>query len=266
MPSKKLLPISLLVAISLLLLFPSSVKAWQYGSSMQPTTSQYDSIEMPTQGMYGSTNQVVVCFWESSTTTDGVFVQNGYVYNGLDTSYKLSYGTISIPPHSWGMFWTYYKSGVGYQGDFVLPPSGWQASHRIYYSIAVYPSSGYVSFMFTNSNTGTAVLVKAAPPVSGKLLGNVGSIAEPIAWTAGTDFDKIYVDRIALWAQVISTGIRNCGPAYVYDSSSPSSVLIYVYAPNIVKLGFSGGTHYPGGYQLWSSTYSSGNELVPPDP
>jgi len=40
MSSKKLFfPISLLVTISLLLLPQSSVKAWQYGYSMDPTTS-----------------------------------------------------------------------------------------------------------------------------------------------------------------------------------------------------------------------------------
>jgi hypothetical protein len=110
---------------------------------------------------------------------------------------------------------------------------------------------------------GDCYYCKNCPPVSGRLSGNVGGIAES-GETAG--FGNIYVDRIALWAQVISTGRRNCGPAYVLDSSSPSSVRIYVYAPNIVKLGFSGGTHHPGGYQLWSSTYSSGNEYVPPDP
>lgn len=162
MLSNKLLSILLLTTISLLLLSLSSVKAWQYGTSMQPTTSQYDSIEMPTQGMRWSTspNQAVFFFWMSSTTTDGVFVQNGYVYNGLDVYLSISGGKTLIPPHSWAMFWTYYKPGIGYQGNGVLPPAGWSASDPIYFSIAVYPSLGCITFMFTKSSTGVAIYVK----------------------------------------------------------------------------------------------------------
>lgn len=267
MPSRKLF-LLLLLAATYFLAFPSA-KAWQYGTSMQSTTSQYDSIEMPTRGMYWSTAPVnyVLCFWESSTTTDGVFVQNGYIYNGFDASFTLPCegAKAKIPAHSWGMFWCYIKSGVCY-GDCVLPPSGWQASHRIYYSIAVYPSSGCVSFKFTNVNKGQAICYKKYPPVSGKLSGNVGNIAELIGWTSGASYGNIYVDRIALWAQVISTGRRNSGPTYVYDYQSPSSVLIYIYADNVVQLGFNSGIHYPGNTLLWSTKFSANNEFVPPDP
>jgi len=173
-------------------------------------------------------------------------------------------GKIGLPPHSWGMFLTYYKSGT-YYGDIVLPPAGWNAYDAIYFSIAVYPSSGCVSLMFTKGSTGAHIHVKVYPPAYGRLSGNVGGLSESDNKYM-TGFGNIYVDQIALWAQVLSTGRRNSGPTYVYDSSSPSSVLIYVYRPNVVKLGFSGGTHYPGGTCLWSNTYSGNNEYFPPDP
>jgi len=72
--------------------------AWQYGVSMSPYYSAYDSVEMPTAGMHWSIPPINawVSFWVSSTTTDGFFVQNGYVYNGL------SYTSLSIEdgPHN----------------------------------------------------------------------------------------------------------------------------------------------------------------------
>ncbi len=243
---------------------PLLVYAWQYGLSMEPTTTEYDSVEMPTKGMYWTKtpNDVVVFFFVSSTTTDNVFVQNGYVYNGLNTYLSISGGTTAIPPHSWGMFWTYHNSN-GYVGDGVLPLPGWEASQDIYFSIAVYTSSGTLSFMFTNSNLGEYIGRKISGVAYGRFSGRVGGIAES-SETSG--FGNIYVDHVALWAQVLSTDKRNSGVTYVYDSHSPSSVLIHIYVANDVQLGFNTGTHYSDGTTLWSITFSAGNEYVPPDP
>lgn len=181
--------------------------------------------------MYWTTapSGVWVAFFVCSTTTDGVFAQNGYIYNGLDAYLSISGGSTTIPPHSWGMFWTYYKPNVGYVGDGVLPPSGWGAYHDIYFSIAVYPSSGTLSFMFTN--LGEYVGKKVSGVAYGRFSGRVGGIVESDR-TSG--FGNIYVDHIATWAQVISAGRRNSGSTYVYDVQSPSAVLIYIYADNDV--------------------------------
>jgi hypothetical protein len=61
--------------------------AWSYGVSMTPSYNEYDSVEMPTGGMYWTTplSNIMVFFWAGSFTTDGVFVQNGYVYNGYSS-------------------------------------------------------------------------------------------------------------------------------------------------------------------------------------
>lgn len=162
-----------------------------------------------------------------------------------------------------GDVWTYYDPDVGYVGDGVLPPSGWEASHDIYFSIAVYTSSGTLSFMFTNTNLGEYVGRKVSNVAYGRFSGRVGGIVES---GESSGFDNIYVDHIALWAQDISTGRRSSGPTYTYDSQSPSSVLIYIYVYNDVQLGFNTGTHYSGGTLLWDLTFSADNELVPPDP
>jgi len=115
--------------------------------------------------MYWSTppNQAWVAFFMCSTTTDGVFVQNGYFYNGLDIPIRLVGGNTLIPAHSWAMFWMYYKPGIGYVGNGVLPPAGWSAYNPIYFSVAIYPSSGCVSFMFTKGSTGAQINVKVYP-------------------------------------------------------------------------------------------------------
>ena len=117
--------------------------------------------------------------------------------------------------------------------------------------------------MFTNTNLGEYVGRKVSNVAYGKFTGRVGGIVES---GESSGFDNIYVDHIALWAQDISTGRRNSGSTYVYDSQSPSSVLIYIYVDNDVQLGFNTGTHYSGDTLLWDSTFSADNELVPPDP
>lgn len=78
---KYLVVLAVFIILLTLCSFPVLVYAWQYGLSMEPTTTEYDSIEMLTKGMYWSTapNGVAVFFFVCSTTTDGVFVQNGYV-------------------------------------------------------------------------------------------------------------------------------------------------------------------------------------------
>ena len=124
MKDKYLKYLTIFMIITLLALCYFPVYAWQYGLSMEPTTTEYGSIEMPTKGMHWSTapNGAAVFFFVSSTTTDGVFAQEGYVYNGLNAYLAVVNGSTVIPPHSWGMFWTYYKPGVGYVGNMVLPP------------------------------------------------------------------------------------------------------------------------------------------------
>jgi hypothetical protein len=211
----------------------------------------------------------------SSTTTDGFFVQNGYVYNGLSyTSLSIEDGPHKIPPNSWAMFWTYYDPVERkYHGDGIPPPSDWSADDHIYFSIAVYPSQKTISFMFTdmskcqisgNAIVCTAIAVKIiGASFSGRLSGNVGGIAESDVTLA--NFGNIYVDQVALWAQDITRGERNCGNAYAYDTGdSPSNVLIYVYDANIFQLGFNQGYHYSAGTQLWTADLGAGIELVPP--
>lgn len=96
-----------------------------------------------------------------------------------------------------------------------------------------------------------------------RLSGNVGGIAESDVTLA--NFGNIYVDQVALWAQDITRGERNCGNAYAYDTGdSPSNVLIYVYDANIFQLGFNQGYHYSAGTQLWTADLGAGIELVPP--
>jgi hypothetical protein len=257
-------------------------KPWQYGVSMSPYYSAYDSVEMPTAGMHWTIppNNALIYFWVSSSTTDGVFVQNGYAYNGYDTDVPITNDSVHwLPARSWAMFWCYCISGVCH-GDGVPPPSDWNADDHIYFSIAVYPSQKTISFMFTdmsrcqlsgNAIVCTAIAVKIiGVSFSGRLSGNVGGIAESYD-TSG--FGDIYVDKVALWAQDITIGERNCGNAYVYDaytyaptaySPSPNDVRIYVYDANVFQLGFNQGYHYSTGTQLWSADLGAGTELVPP--
>ena len=72
---------AILITLLTLCNFPVLVYAWQYGLSMEPTTTEHDSIEMSTKGMYWSTspNDAIVFFFVCSTTTDNVFAQDGYV-------------------------------------------------------------------------------------------------------------------------------------------------------------------------------------------
>lgn len=263
-------------------------KPWLYGIRMSPYYSEYDSVEMPTAGMHWviAPNNAEISFWVGAFTTDNVFVQNGYIYNGLDRNLLVSYDTVhAIPPHSWAMFWTYCIGleclvPQGYHGDGIPPLSDWSADDHIYFSIAVYPSQKTISFMFTdmskcqlsgNAIVCTAIVVKIiGVSFSGRLSGYVYGIAESYN---SSGFGNIYVDKVALWAQDITRGERNCGNAYVYDaytyaptaySPSPSDVRIYVYDANVFQLGFYQGYHYSAGTQLWSADLGAGTELVPP--
>ena len=273
---KRLITISIfLLCFTLTAIIPHTY-AWQYGVSMSPYYSEYDSVEMPTAGMHWSapTLNAWISFWVSSTTTDGFFVQNGYIYNGYSFSLRIVDDLHTIPPNSWAMFWTYYDPVERRcHGDVVPPLSDWSAGDHIYFSIAVYPSQKTISFMFTDLSrcqvsgdalVCLAIVVKVlGVSFSGRLSGNVGGIAESDIIVA--NFGSIYVDQAALWAQDIARGGRNCGNAYVYDTGdSPSNVLVYVYGADIFQLGFNQGYHYSAGTQLWSANLVLGTELVPP--
>lgn len=237
--------------------------AWFYGVTMDPSRTEYDSIEMPTNGMYWTSppDGSVLFFFVCATTNDSVFAQNGFVYNGLNDPLKITqFGTTDIPPHSWGMFWTYSTPLVGYKGDGILPPPGWDHTDPIYFSIAVYPSTNCLSFMFTNAYHGPPIVIYRTVVVNELFTGNVGGLSES---GERSGFGDIYVNSVAVWAQV--PGEREVGPGYVYDGNyAPYSVLIYKYGANDVRVGFYGGSHYSAGYQLWSSSMGAGEENYPP--
>jgi hypothetical protein len=162
------------------------------------------------------------------------------------------------------MFWCYYKAGQGYHGDYILPPSGWQSYHSIYFSNAVYVSSGGLSFLFKDSTINDNRLVKVSSVAYGRMSSGVYGVVESLQTTG---FGNIYLNNIAVWAQVQSTGRRNCGRSDLYDNGpSPSSVLIQVYSDNLIKEGWNGGTHFTYPHNFWTNTYSSDNENYPPDP
>ncbi len=248
-----------------ILFIPMTSSSWKYGLSMIPTVSQYDAVEMPAAGMHWTTapSGTSILFWVSSTTTGGNFAQNGYVYNGLSAYLCIADGSTCIPPNSWGMFYTYTVSGV-YHGNGVLPPSGWNAGHNIYFSIAVYPSKGEFSFQFDDKSRGQATIVGVCHAgISGRFQGNVGALSED--GNTGS-FGNIYVDRLALWDEVLSTSQRNSGNTNAYaEQTPPSSDLIYIYTANVAQLGFNIGTHYASGTRLWNGNFYSGLEDVPPD-
>lgn len=246
---------------------------WQYGVSMAPPYTEYQSIEMPTSGMDWTSPPVGVSyyFFVSATTEDGVFAQCGFAYNGRNIFIRLQGGNTSLPPHSWGMFWMYLKPGVGYIGDNILPPSGWSSTHQIYYSIAVYPSEDCLSFLFFNSNRNEEIPIHRTVVVDELFTGRVGGLAES---KERSGFGDIYVDRVAVWAQIQIPEQRSCGPGYAYDGNTApydadvlSCVRIYKYAdlPFVVQVGFYNGTHYSHNTILWSSTYYAGPENFPPE-
>ena len=253
----------------------TSGSPWFYGVSMAPPYTEYDSIEMPTSGMDWTSPPVgsFFGFWVGATTKDNwgndwVFAQCGYLYNGLNQGIKMPNGPTTIPAHSWTLFWTYaYVPYNLYYGDVVLPPSGWLHTHPIYFSIAVYPSSNCLVFMFTNPSQSPPILEYRSVVLYEPFAGNVGGLAES---GERSGFGDIYVDRVAVWAQIPEQ--RSCGPGNTYDvNTAPndsdvlSRVLIDVEADNIIQVGFYNGTHYLPWEQLWNSTYYVGPEYFPPE-
>lgn len=242
------------------------VSAWQYGPSMTPTTSQYDSIEMPTNGLFWSTapSGGTVSTWVSSTTTGNNFAQNGFIYNGSNACVKVTDDSQHcVPANSWAMFYTYTISGV-YHGDVVLPPAGWNHGDQIYFSIAAYPSKGEFAFLFKDSTNGQSITVAVCQTaMSGSFTGNVGGLSES---TLTSNLGNIYVDHIALWAQIQSTGRRNSGNTNAFcNGTPPSSDLIFIYAANDAQLGFNSGTHYSCSSSLWTANLGANNENFPVD-
>lgn len=234
---------------------------WQYGLSMSPSYSTYDAVEMPTAGMHWTTppSGSGWFFWVSSTTQGGNFAQDGYVYNGDNAYLCISGGSDCIPPNSWGMFWTYID-GSTYIGNGVPAPSGWNAGDHIYFSIAVYPSKGEMSFQFTDTTVGDTLYVWVCgdSAISGQFTGGVGGISEG---GSSASFGNIYVDQATLWAESISTGQRVTGNVNVYSTTdAPSNALIYVYPSSAFgefQVGFNQGTHYSSGQILFSGSDTS---------
>lgn len=247
---------------------------------MNPTTTYYNGLDMPTSGMTcqpdttctGTTG--VLFTWVSSTASNGGFSQNGIIWNGGSGS-LCSPGPCppghTIPPQSWGMFYTYCfvcsGSSAQYYGDVVNPPSGWSMADHIYYTEAVYPSKGEFAYQFTDVSCffcGSTVNVWVCyTQLNSQFTGVVGGINEGGSGT----YKYISVTSIDLFAQVSSNNQRNYGSGHAYDSGSPSSDQIRVSGTNQFQLGFGNvaGQHYSNGYQLWSGSGTGGLEHFPPD-
>jgi hypothetical protein len=249
---------------------------WQYGVSMGPSYSTYQSIEMPTAGMHWTTpplgTNVVWAFWVSSTTTDSNFAQNGFIYNGQpSSSYCEVKGPTCIPPKSWGLFWTYTDVLGNYYGSAILPPSGWNPGDHIYFSVAVYPATkidGDFAFWFTDSSNGQRIIVNACDAlIGGQFSGNVGGISEnPLEATSG--FGNIYVDQATLWAQSSSTGQRVSDHTSVLNTRTQynQNPLIQIESSNSYgefQVGYNQGQYYNNGAGLTSGLATFGNEYFP---
>lgn len=264
----------------------NSAGDWQYGLSMSPPVTYYDVAEMPTAGMFWNTapSNVMFMFWVSSTTGDGWFLQVGYVYNGF--SYWICINNCAfggnIPPHSWGLFYTYEDPTGTYYGTGIPIPSGWQPGDHIYFSVAVYipgvgPGSGHngpaLEFLIDDHSRGTSTLATVCPqpnywppPPGQQLTGGVGGIAEDPN-NAQSGYGNIHVDQVTLWAENVGGNIRYSNNVYAYDSGSPQQITTYKY-PNWFgefQVGFNKqGSHITSG-TLFSGSATYGLEDVPPD-
>lgn len=258
-----------------LLTTPIQAYAWTYGVSMTPTTTQYDAAEMPTSGLYWTTapSGRAISFWVGASNTMTGFAQNGFAYNGEASNQCIAFGnggSHSICGGHWGLWYEYCIVCTGaskvYYGDAVPVPSGWSTGDQISFSVATYTSKGEYSYLFkdgTHSSSTTVAVCNVS--LSGVFGGAVGGLAENDSATGSTGWGNIYVDKIALWAEVISSGNRNEGAATVYDSSSLTAILLYNYTVNEEQLGFNTGTHYSGSSTLWTGSLGSTNENVPAD-
>lgn len=241
---------------------------WQYGLSMSPSYSSYYGIEMPTAGMHWTTapNNAEIFFWESSTTSNGNFAQNGYGYNGLNSYLCVESGPTCIPPHSWGMFWTYTDPGYGYIGNGILAPTGWNAGDHIYFSIAKY-SGRYGIFVFwaTDATNGQRYAITLCDySIAGAFQGGVGGIAEG---GPASGYGNVYLDQITLWAQSGPSGSRVSDTVRSYNpGGAPSNVLTYIEGRpsyGIFQLGFNQGIQYANGVPLSGGSASYPVEYYP---
>lgn len=268
---RKNLTITLVSALLLFSAMPQPAWAlWQYGIQMAPTTANYDAPEMPTGGVY----------WSQATTgdapTEGVFASTsdgyethvGWLYNGYGSSLSLGCAggssSGSLPSGQYG-FWREVYSGSSCVSAMIMTlPDGWQASDQMRYASAVYTNKGEFSFSIQDVTRGSSLGNSVCSTgVTNKFTSRVGSIFEADYTT--TNFHDLRNDHIALWAQVISSGQRNSGNAYLYNNGSPTSILIYVNSANDAQMGFYTGTHYTDtSTPLWNGNSSAGNELVPP--
>lgn len=242
--------VSIIIFSLLVLAFLQPVAAvWQYGLSMQPVTDRYDSPEMTTQGVSwsASISNDGPSLMLAAKTGDGWEAHLGWIYNGYDKALVLSCpGGSSIgklDPGEFGFFYEVYHDGQCMIATILNKPTDWLPSDPIYYASAVYTDKGEFSFQIQNmgrsSSLGTSV---CGVNVGETYTSRVGAIFE--AENIATDFDSLYTDHISLWAQVLSTGRRNSGNTYAYDSGSPSSIKIYIYSANDAELGFRRGYHY----------------------
>jgi len=214
-----------------------------------------------------ATTNTLATFVDSYNSGAG-WAQVGIIWNGL-SSYYCTPGPCppghTIPPTSWGYFYT-YSPGVSYYGDVVSVPSAWKYTDYVYYTEAVYTAKGEYSFRFTDtSQSGSYVQVSVCnTALNGLFHGTVAGANE--GGTTGT-YSGVYVRSITLYDQVLSSNQRNYGAGSVGDSSSPSTDHLYYWGTNIYDLGFMNyGSHPQNGQQLWSSSGSlSGTQYLPSD-
>ena len=229
---------------------------------------------MPTSGgvCQSSCTSTTAAFstWDGAFNAVSGFAQEGIVWNG-QSSYYCTVGPCppghTIPPQTWGFFYTYKLNGI-YYGDTVAFPSGWSYTDHMYYTIAVYTAKGEYAFRFSDVGKPTSIQVNVCNVAfSGLFSGQIDGYNEQQS-PSGT-YSGVYISTIDLYDQVLTGNHRSYGPGYVTDLSSPSKDHIYLYGTNQYSLGFvngSGWTHYSNGYQLWSGSGSpGGTEYFPTD-
>ncbi len=239
--------------------------AWQFGLSMQPSYSSYQGVMMTMDGLHYAVppQDTSVSFWVSSTTTGGNFAQDGIGYNGGGYLCNIACPPSPVTsPDSWYLFWTYTSNGQ-YYGENFAAPSNWQPTDNYSFSIGAYPGKGELNFLFTDISRGQSASVTVCnAQVSGNFTGNVGGLMEGGSGT----FGDIYASNVTLWAQNFSSGQMNTGNTYSYATSdAPQNGTIDVLRPNLANVGFSGGTNYAGGVQLWTENSSYAEQYAAPD-
>jgi hypothetical protein len=279
------LVVSLLVGT--IIAAPVPAYAWQYGANMAPTTQFYDSYEMPTTGMW-NWNTVspgnAITFWSSASNTGG---GGGFSQNGIDANEGGGVCFGPPPPgkvqtclgaNTWGIFFQYCfvcrGAGSVYYGnaEWTTPPVNFNPTDKWYFSGATYPNKGEYSWFFADATNGLIYSDWVCnTQVNGQFTGTVGGISEregPI-----TGFGSVYINNIALWAQVQLTGQRNSGSVTVASAPNgdgvtqpPGADNITVIAANDANVGFTTtGSHPPPNSALWSGGFAASNEYFPYD-